>query len=112
MKINEDKTLVWLSGEVKTPPFGEKARREAGFFLRMAQKGLKLSNPPFDPMPEIGKCCPPPHIKDSEKTWRIILHIDDDFIVILEVFAKKTKKTPEKTKKLCKNRLKRYQEIT
>lgn len=111
MKINEDKTLVWLSGEVKTPPFGEKARREAGFFLRMAQKGLKLSNPPFDPMPEIEKSCYDLHIRDSEKTWRIILYVDNDFVVILEVFAKKTKKTPEKIKKLCKKRLKRYQEI-
>lgn len=110
--MSEDKTLVWLSGEIKTPPFGEKARKYAGFFLRMTQKGLKLSNPPFDPMPEIGKSCYDLHVKDSEKTWRIILHIDDDFVVILEVFAKKTKKTPEKIKKLCKKRLKHYQEIT
>ncbi len=53
----KDKVLVWLSGEIKTPPFGEKARKEAGFYLRIVQKGLQLSNPPFDPMPEIGKNC-------------------------------------------------------
>ena len=53
----KEKTLVWLSGEIKTLPFGEKARKEAGFFLRIAQKGIRLSNPPFDPMPEIGKSC-------------------------------------------------------
>ena len=29
-----DKPLVWLRGEVKTPPFGSDARIEAGFLLR------------------------------------------------------------------------------
>lgn len=107
-----NKALVWLSGEIKTPPFGEKARKEAGFYLRIAQKGLQLSNPPFDPMPEVGKGCCDLHIKDSDKTWRIIIHIDSDCIVILEVFAKKTKKTPDKVKKACIRRLKRYNEFT
>jgi len=110
--MKRDKLLVWLSGEIKTPPFKEKARKEAGFYLRIAQEGMKLSNPPFDPMPEIGKGCYDLHIKDIEKTWRIIIHVDDDCVVILEVFAKKVKKTPENIKKLCKKRLKRYQEIT
>ena len=108
----KDKVLVWLSGEIKTPPFCEKARKEAGFFLRVAQKGLQLSNPPFDPMPEIGKSCYDLHIKDSDKTWRIIIHIYADCVVILEVFVKKTQKTPEKVKKACIKRLKRYCEIT
>lgn len=104
--MDKDKTLIWLSGEIKSPPFSEKARREAGFNLRVAQKGLQLSNPPFDPMPEIGKNCYDLHIKDSDKTWRIIIHIDTDC-----VFARKTKKTPENVKKVCIRRLKRYNEI-
>jgi len=29
-----DKRLVWLRGEIKTPPFGAAARIEAGFLLR------------------------------------------------------------------------------
>ncbi len=29
-----DKPLVWLRGEVKTPPFGAEARVQAGFLLR------------------------------------------------------------------------------
>ena len=33
-----DKELVWLHGEVKTPPFSAEARRIAGFLLR--QKSL------------------------------------------------------------------------
>ena len=32
-----DKTLVILSGEIKTPPLSTEARREAGFLLRRLQ---------------------------------------------------------------------------
>ena len=35
----EDKPLVWLRGEVKTPPFGFGARIEAGVLLRRLQRG-------------------------------------------------------------------------
>jgi phage-related protein len=34
--------------------------------------------------------------------------IDEDAIVILDVFCKKTPRTPEGVIKLCKQRLKRY----
>jgi len=30
----EDKPLVWLHSKVKTPPFSQAARLEAGFLLR------------------------------------------------------------------------------
>jgi phage-related protein len=43
-------------------------------------------------MPSIGKSCHELRINDQNKTWRIIYFIDDDAIVILEVFAKKAKK--------------------
>jgi hypothetical protein len=32
------KPLLLLSGEIKTPPFSEEARRKAGFLLRMVQR--------------------------------------------------------------------------
>jgi len=41
MSIN-DKPLIWLSGEIKTPPFSQNARLEAGFLLRKRQKGKML----------------------------------------------------------------------
>ena len=44
MKVN-DKEIVWLHGEVKTPPFSTAARMEAGFLLRQLQYGVKLSMP-------------------------------------------------------------------
>jgi len=34
-----DKALVWLKGEVKTPPFSTRARLEAGLLLRRLQQG-------------------------------------------------------------------------
>ncbi len=34
--------------------------------------------------------------------------IDEDAIVILEVFEKKTQKTPKRILDICKDRLKRY----
>jgi hypothetical protein len=52
-----DKPLVWLSGEVKTPPFSQAARLEVGYLLRALQRGDKLSMPLFRPMPSIGPRC-------------------------------------------------------
>jgi hypothetical protein len=49
-----NKPLVWLHGEVKTPPFSTAARLEAGFLLRRLQRGDKLSLPHSRPMPTIG----------------------------------------------------------
>jgi hypothetical protein len=33
------KPLVWLKGEVKTPPFTQTARLEVGYLLRLLQEG-------------------------------------------------------------------------
>jgi hypothetical protein len=40
-----DKPLVWLRGEIKTPPFSAAARVEAGVLLRRLQRGEKLALP-------------------------------------------------------------------
>jgi len=47
-------------------------------------------------------------IKDKDKTWRIIYHIADDVIVVLEVFSKKSKETPKYIKENSKKRLKEF----
>jgi hypothetical protein len=44
-----DKLLVWLHGEVKTPPFSAQARIEAGTPLRRLQRGERLSMPASRP---------------------------------------------------------------
>lgn len=60
-----DKPIVWLHGEVKTPPFTQEARIESGFLLRLLQKGRKLSLPHSRPMPDIGKRCNELRVKDK-----------------------------------------------
>lgn len=102
---DQDKPLIWLEGEVKSPPFSPEARMEAGFLLRKIQRGDKLSLPHSRPMPVIGSRVHELRINDRNKTWRIIYHIAEDAIVILEVFKKKTGKTPQKIIDVCKKRL-------
>lgn len=106
----KDKPLVWLHGEVKTPPFSEEARLKAGFLLRKLQQGENLEMPDSRPMPTIGKRCHELRIDDLNKTWRIVYFIDDDAIVILEVFAKKTQQTPQEVIDACQKRLARYKQ--
>ena len=43
-------------------------------------------------MPSIGARCHELRIPDDKVTWRIIYRIDDDAIVILDVFRKKNSK--------------------
>ena len=104
----EDKELVWLRSEVKTPPFSAAARREAGLLLRQLQRGEKLSMPHSRPMPTIGRRCHELRVPDEDKTWRIVYRIDHDAIVILEVFAKKDRTTPRSVIDTCKKRIKDY----
>ena len=49
--------MVWLHGEVKTPPFTAAARLEAGVLLRRLQRGDKLALPHVRPMPVLGARC-------------------------------------------------------
>ena len=81
-----DKPLVWLHGEIKTPPFSKTARIEAGFLLRRLQIGEKLGLPWSRPMPSIGNRCHELRINDENLNWRIIYRIDADAIIILDVF--------------------------
>ena len=103
-----DKDVVWLHGEVKTPPFSVAARIEAGFLIRRLQLGEKLSMPHSRPMPTIGKRCHELRITDSHSIWRLVYRVDSDAIVILEVFEKKTSKTPKRIINVCKDRLRDY----
>ena len=104
----KDKPLVWLHGEVKTPPLTATARLEAGYLLRLLQSGANLSMPHSRPMTTIGKSCHELRITDETKIWRIIYRIDPDAIVIIEVFEKRTAKTPKTIIESCKKRLGRY----
>ena len=103
-----DKQLRWLHGEVKTPPFSRNARLEAGLLLRRLQQGEKLSLPHSRPLPSIGPRCHELRVRDENKNWRIIYRIDEDRILIVEVFNKTSRQPPDAVIKLCRRRLAEY----
>jgi len=108
----DDKPLVWLQGEIKSPPFSSVARLEAGFLLRRLQRGDKISMPHSRPMPPIGRRCHELRIQDVDTTWRLVYRVDDDAVLILHIFAKKTPSTPKAVLDTCKLRLRGYDEAT
>lgn len=103
-----DKDLIVLRGEIKTPPMSKKARLEAGFLLRKLQQGDSISMPHSRPMPSVGEHCHELRIIDENSTWRIVYRIDADAVLILEVFSKKTRETPQNIIDSCRKRIKNY----
>ncbi|RUS97618.1 hypothetical protein DSM106972_083550 [Dulcicalothrix desertica PCC 7102] len=83
-----DKPLVWLHGEIKTPPFSQDARIEVGVLLRRLQQGENLGMPHSRPMPSIGAHCHELRVRDADQNWRIIYRIDDDAILLLKSLIK------------------------
>ncbi len=105
------KDLVWLHGEVKSPPLSDQARIEAGFLLRKLQLGETLSMPHSRPMPVIGARCHELRIQDTNKSWRIIYRIDADAILVVDVFEKRTQTTPQGVISTCARRLALYDSV-
>lgn len=103
-----DKPLVWLSGEIKTPPFSPDARVEAGMLLRRLQHGESIGMPHSRPMPRVGKRCHELRITDESTDWRIMYRTDADAVVILDVFRKATRTTTKRVIAKCQARLQRY----
>ena len=103
-----DKPLVWLHGEIKTPPFSVEARLEAGVLLRRLQRGDRLSLPQSRPLPTLGPRCHELRVPDAGATWRIIYQTDPDAVVIVEVFSKKSQTTPGHVLATCERRLRWY----
>ena len=106
-----DRPLVWLHGEIRTPPFSAEARIEAGVLLRRLQRGEKIGLPHSRPMPGIGKACHELRVPEATRTWRIVYHVAADAVVILEVFAKTTQKTPNSVLAICRARLRMFTSI-
>ena len=102
------KPIGWLHGEIKTPPLSEAARREVGWLLRQVQRGRTLTMPQSRPMPTIGPRCHELRVKDAKTEWRIIYRVDSDAILVVDVFDKKTRETPQRTIENCRKRLRDY----
>jgi phage-related protein len=105
------KPLVWLHGEVKTPPFTAEGRQEAGMLLRLLQEGEKLGMPQAEPLPDLGPRCGALRLRDAEHNWRIIYRIDADAVLVLDVYPKKTRKIPNEVMRRCKLRLRQYDAV-
>src|SRR3954463_6772613 len=102
------KPVVWLHGEIKTPPFSREARIEAGTLLRRVQEGESLSMPLSKPMPSVGPRCHELRVPDETKNWRIMYRVDADAVLIAEVFPKTTQQTPKQVIENCQRRLAIY----
>lgn len=102
------KPIVWMHGEIKTPPFSKAARIEAGTLLGRLQGGDLLEMPHSRPMPSIGARCHELRIRDKNTSWRVIYRIDTDAIVVVEVFAKTARQTPKGIVSVCRARLAAY----
>ena len=105
-----DKPVVWLAGEVRTPPFSNEARVEAGLLLRRLQNGEQLAMPHARAMPAVGRRCLELRVREEKRSWRIMVRVDHDAVVVIDVFEKKTRTTPGKEIATCKDRLRRYDE--
>lgn len=104
--MSQSRPLVWLQGEIKTPPFSEAARIEAGVLLRQLQEGVLLSMPHSRPLPAIGPRVHELRVRDEGTSWRIVYRLDA--VVVGEVFPKKTRTLPRAVIAACQRRFRLY----
>ena len=105
------KPLIFLAGEIRTPPMSASVRRRAGYLLRTLQLGESLGMPESRPMPNVGRRCHELRVSDDRETWRVIYRLDEDALLIIETFKKKTQKTPVEILRLCRKRLSVYDRL-
>jgi len=110
MAGSRGKDLVVMGGVIRSPPMSDDARRETGFLLRLLQEGESVGMPKSRPMPSIGPACHELRVQDENTTWRCLYFLDQDAVVVLEVFAKKTNQTPKSVIDTCKLRIRSYRD--
>lgn len=59
-------------------------------------------------MPSIGRRCHELRVRDESKNWRIMIRIDEDAIIVAEVFNKTTRETPQNVIENCQRRLNKF----
>lgn len=102
------KPLIWVYGELKTPPMTAAARVEAGYLLGLVQEGVSLGMPQSRSMPQIGQRCHELRVRAEDTNWRIIYRIDERAILVVDIFKKKSAATPKRVIDACKKRLTAY----
>ena len=60
------------------------------------------------PMPSIGRRVHELRVGDATADWRVIYRIDPDFLLVVDLFSKKTPKTPAHVLSRCRTRLQNY----
>jgi phage-related protein len=105
------KPVVWNGHHFTVPPFTEAGQDEAGMLLRHLQEGLPLGPPQAKPLPAVGQKCGELRVRDAGHNWRIVYHIDDEAIVILDVFAKTSPQSQTQSIERCQTRLAEYKAI-
>ena len=103
--------LVWMHGEVRTPPMSSRARAQFGILLRQLQSGESLGMPQSRPMPSVGARCHELRVADGRVSWRLVCRLDRDAVIILDVFGKRTAETPHPVLEACRERLRRYDSV-
>jgi phage-related protein len=76
------------------------------------QRGETLDMPHSRPLSVIGPRCHELRVKDKGAQWRIVYRSDADAVVIADVFAKKTRATPQQVIEICRRRLRAYDAAT
>ena len=64
--------------------------------------------PQSRPMSGIGPGCHELRVRDEDHDWRVIYRVDQDAIVVVSVFAKKSRQTPLDVVEVCRKRLAAY----
>ena len=97
---------AWRSKDTSILQAGAAAGR---FSFATLKAGETIAMPHTRPMPSIGRRCHGLRVADEKVSWRIVYRIDEDAIVILEVFSKKTGKTPKSIIDIYRTRLREYE---
>lgn len=78
--------------------------------LRLLQEGERLGFPQAELLPDVGPRCGALRIRDAEHNWRIMYRTDADAVLIVEVYAKRTRTIPKAVIDRCQRRLRAYDE--
>lgn len=108
MMTDQRKRVVWNDNHFTVPPFTEASQLEAGTLLRQLQEGLPLGPPKAKPLPTVGPKCGELRVRDANHNWRIVYFVDDEAIVILDVFAKTSPQEQKQSIARCRTRLADY----
>jgi phage-related protein len=86
------------------------ARIDAGYLLRLVQKGHRFGPQVSEPMASIGHNCHELRLTADRSEWRVFYHVSEESVLVLGVFQKKTQTTPQRWIETCRKRLRLFYE--